>query len=92
MASMPTISELVARIKSEVLADIASGKVPPTVSSYSELHDYVDANMYAYDEDKFPVDTLDFELISCLLNSAHNTVDAWLRNGRRDPGSNGHAV
>jgi hypothetical protein len=36
----------IARMKSEILAHIASGRVPATVASFSELHDYVDANCY----------------------------------------------
>ncbi len=36
----------IARMKSEILADIAAGTVPASVSTFSELHDYVDANEY----------------------------------------------
>ena len=40
------IKEAVARSKREIIADIASGRVPATVKTFSELHDYVDANEY----------------------------------------------
>lgn len=36
----------VERAKSEILADIASGRVPASVATFSELHDHVDANEY----------------------------------------------
>lgn len=40
------ITLVIARSKSEILADIADGTVPATVATFSELHDYVDANCY----------------------------------------------
>jgi len=35
-----------ARMKAEILQDIADGVVPADVGSFSELHDHVDANCY----------------------------------------------
>jgi hypothetical protein len=32
--------------KRQILADIATGRVPATVATFGELHDYVDANEY----------------------------------------------
>ena len=43
---MNNLPATVARMKSEILADIAAGTVPASVSTFSELHDYVDANEY----------------------------------------------
>jgi len=43
---MLIIEYTIERSKAEILEDIASGVVPDTVSSFSELHDYVDANEY----------------------------------------------
>ena len=43
---MLMIEYAIERSKAEILEDIASGVVPDTVSSFSELHDYVDANEY----------------------------------------------
>jgi hypothetical protein len=40
------IEHAIERSKAEILEDIAAGVVPNTVSSFSELHDYVDANEY----------------------------------------------
>lgn len=36
----------VERSKREITADIVAGTLPTTVSTFSELHDYVDANCY----------------------------------------------
>ena len=40
------IEHAIERSKVEILEDMSSGIVPTTVSSFSELHDYVDANEY----------------------------------------------
>ena len=40
------IEHAIERSKVEILEDMSNGIVPTTVSSFSELHDYVDANEY----------------------------------------------
>ena len=40
------LRQVVERAKTEILADVASGTVPSTCASFSELHDYTDANGY----------------------------------------------
>jgi hypothetical protein len=40
------INATVERAKREILNDIRTGRVPETVSSFAELHDYLDANEY----------------------------------------------
>lgn len=74
---MNHIETAIARSKSEILADIASGEVPTTVQTFSELHDYVDANEYGglCDDDLF--DTL-----NPWVNDIQNAVNAWLLAGR----------
>jgi hypothetical protein len=37
-----TLEQAIERSKSEILGDVADGTVPPTCTSYSELHDYVE--------------------------------------------------
>jgi hypothetical protein len=78
------IAEAVARGKAEILADIASGRVPADVSSFAALHDYVDANEYGgLCED--PIDP------SCApVNEIQNALDAWLVCGRQDASRDGH--
>ncbi len=78
---MSDAATLAANIKAEILADIASGRIPATVSSFSELHDYVDANMYGVNDD-LAVDGEEFAAFCEVLNDAQNIVDAWLINGR----------
>lgn len=41
-----TATELVVRIQQDILEDVDAGVIPTTVSTFSELHDYVDANIY----------------------------------------------
>jgi hypothetical protein len=42
-----TAETLIERGKAEIRAHVAAGIVPATVTSFSDLHDYVDANCYA---------------------------------------------
>lgn len=46
---MLTVTEYADKAMTMIDADIASGQVPATVRSFSELHDYVDANEYLED-------------------------------------------
>ena len=67
------------RMKQEILADIAAGRVPTTVASFSELHNYVDANEYggACEGDFDGSDE-----VVAFWNRLQNEVDAWLKAGR----------
>lgn len=70
---------LVERMKKETLADIASGRVPATVASFSELHDYVDANEYGgFCEDAFQYDASDDAKVD-LVNKCQSAVDRWIK-------------
>lgn len=72
------VADAAADMKAEILADIASGKVPATVPDFSALHDYVDANEYGgfCDEDRRGGWSTDD------LVAVQGRVDAWLRAGR----------
>jgi hypothetical protein len=76
------IHSLITRGKVEILADIEAGRVPATVASFGELHDYVDANCYAglCDEEGWPseVDWMDGDL----GNYIQDELNSWLRTGR----------
>ena len=88
------IEYAIERSKAEILEDIEHGPVPNTVSSFSELHDYVDANEYGglCSEAWFclPDDTEDDTVEAnggWLLHFEHSVaiqdaVDAWLQRGR----------
>lgn len=65
--------------KREIQNDIDAGTVPPTVQSFSELHDYVDANYYggAFEQ---PFDGSDE---AChFWNQVQTALDEWIKKGR----------
>ena len=73
----------------EVENDISNGDVPPTVGSFSELHNYVDANKYggAFSWPMLIGDTDDevyVELHFWFWNVVQGAVDQWLKNGDRN--------
>lgn len=45
-AQRKLVADSIEQAKREIMEDIASGRVPFTVSSFGRLHDYVDANCY----------------------------------------------
>jgi hypothetical protein len=77
--------------KDEVLEDVACGRVPVTVSSFSELHDYVDANGYggAFEWPCTPSIAREIGTVSeayvCeftrFWNAVQGNVDAWIKAG-----------
>ena len=89
---MITAEELADRMKADILEDVIEGVVPRSVSSFSELHDYVDANTYGGTESLLDAATLAAPatdegahnaLLSIvdLMNPAIEIVDAWIRQG-----------
>lgn len=93
MTTVPTIAESIERIKCEVLTDIMAGRVPASVSSFSELHDYRDANCYGgFCTDELADAMIDYyggldhneefpDKMMEHLNASQNGVDAWLQAG-----------
>jgi len=78
--------ERLARVKREILTDVINGVVPPTVKSFSELHDYVDANCYGGLCDELgplsrghPVDGRRGWVEP--INRLQDAVDKWIRAG-----------
>lgn len=69
--------------KREILRDIKRGIIPPTVATYSELHDYVDANLYGGAEDCWWEGCTDNDEFCAFWNQVQRRVDLWLRNGRK---------
>lgn len=69
---VPTITVAKDLAKRQILDDIADGIVPASVSSFAELHQYVDANEYGDILDSVE----DWNYMSYV-------VDAWLKDGRR---------
>ncbi len=76
MSNQPRLSDIIERSKAEILRDVAAGIIPATCASFSELHDYVDANGYggAFEHD-FDNEETDF------WNAMQDAVNAWIRTG-----------
>ena len=70
------LHQVVEQAKAEILADVAAGTVPSTCISFSELHDYTDANGYggAF-EGPFDNNETDF------WNAVQTAVDGWIKQG-----------
>lgn len=87
---MPTVEERVARGKREILADVASGRVPASAATFAELHDHVDANEYAGLTEDWPdsdADPAGMDERVDVGNAVQDALDAWIRRG----GLRGHA-
>lgn len=89
---MITPEEMAERMKADILADIRAGIVPKSVKTFSELHDYVDANCYGGSEAL--LDELDAEVADTdeghtsalnalcdLMNPAMEIINEWLASG-----------
>jgi hypothetical protein len=82
------VADAIARSKREILADIDTGRVPASVATFGDLHDYVDANEYgglcdeggAFDvgwsEDESSIDDR--------ADEVQSAVHDWLVAGRPD--------
>lgn len=79
----PNLEQTVALMTAEILRDMACGIVPLTVTSFSELHDYVNANCYGNFEalhDNFDAEnSAAREALRQFMNDAQTAVDNWLR-------------
>jgi hypothetical protein len=89
---MITPEAMAEKMKVEILADIQAGIVPRTVKSFSELHDYVDANCYGESEEL--LDELDaagpdsddghtqaLNTLCDVMNPAMEIINQWLADG-----------
>lgn len=83
-----THAEAVAAAKREIVEDIASGLVPQTVSTFSQLHDYVDANEYGrlcdevYEEFDPWADDANMEAWQAFCGAVQAEVAEWVAAGR----------
>lgn len=74
------IESAVELAKREIRADVKLGRVPTTVTSFSELHDYVDANEYGgLCDDGQP--GMDHEDWIAWGNDIQTRVDSWIKGG-----------
>ena len=74
--SADELRRVVERAKAEILADVAAGTVPSTCASFSELHDYTDANGYGGAFER-PFDNKETDF----WNAVQDAVDAWIKQG-----------
>lgn len=71
----------------EIIADVRKGIVPKTVTTFGELHDFVDANEYGGLCDGEMMDALRASLdgneeeVMVFANKLQDAVDGWLRGG-----------
>lgn len=72
------IDRIVTTAESEILADIAAGRVPETAGTFAELQDHVDANEYGGLCD--PARAADVEHADVI--TIQTRLDTWLRAGR----------
>ncbi len=90
---LPGPAELAEAIQAEVLQGVRAGLIPPNVGSFTELHDYCDANCLGGTEAL--LDRLEaaighepaLDQMSWLLNTAQGMVDAWIKAGGIGEGS-----
>jgi len=73
--------------RQQILRDVGTGIIPSHVRSFSELHDYVDANGYgnAFDWPCLPSETED-DAYQCAFaefwNKVQDTLNDWLATGQ----------
>ncbi len=73
---------VVERAKAEIRSDVASGRVPAAVTSFAELHDYVDANEYGGAcEGEFDGS----DEATSFWNRVQGEVDTWIKAGGLRP-------
>jgi hypothetical protein len=77
----PRCSGLI-RMQGEILEDIRRGVVPDTVGSFSELHDYVDANGYGGAFEAWFEGCCESDAFCRFWDRAQNACDRWLKAGR----------
>jgi hypothetical protein len=68
-----------ARAVREIHEDIANGRMPIDVDTFSRLHDYVDANEYG---GLCQIDDLEGDELHDFANTLQNRVNDWLAAGR----------
>ena len=77
--------------KSQILADIADGTLPKDkIESFSDLHDYVDANMYGFEDENDTDDKgIDYDGDSYpdwwkIIVEVQDKLDVWIKSGGLD--------
>lgn len=75
---------VISDMKKEILELIENGTIPKTISSFSELHDYIDGNeLGGFCEDDCPFNHSSQEDTD-FLNYCQDTIDTWIKSGMGD--------
>lgn len=86
-----TIDDVIAiaasRAQREITREVNTGLIPPTIRSFSQLHDYVDANGYggAFDWPCLPSEDRDDtyqQEFTRFWNEVQNRLNHWITNGQ----------
>lgn len=93
VSRLPSVEQSISAMKAQLVGMVESGLIPVDVSSFSELHDYIDANclggfcdndfaenMCAYYGGRDENEGMPDELMD-YMNAAQDSIDAWVRNG-----------
>lgn len=90
-----TPEKIAAQMKREIIADVKAGKfTADEITSFSDLHDHVDANLYAFENENglndelYPTEPEDeaeseawWETVISLSNEAQYFIDKWIQDG-----------
>jgi hypothetical protein len=75
------VPAIIERAKVEILDCVTHLQVPPTVTSFSDLHDHVDANEFGgFTRDDCPFFT-ESGLDTDKVNAVQDALDAWIKGG-----------
>lgn len=78
------IDNLVLLMKSQIIQDVMDDLVPENCASFSELHDYVDANEYGnlcQEDCDLCSQNFDNDKVITLINYAQTIIDNWIKEG-----------
>ncbi len=80
MKNWKTKEQVITQMKKEVLECMSEGQIPFTASSFSELHEYIDANeLGGFCDDDCPHDSSSDE-DTAFINDCQGAIDEWLRS------------
>lgn len=93
MTDFPTLEESIDQMKREITEDVLTNLVPKTCATFSELHDYVDANGYGgFCEDEYFEKMIQHfggrdedegipDGMTDYLNKAQDAINQWIHTG-----------
>jgi hypothetical protein len=77
----PDTLALIERGKREITEDVKSGRVPSTVTSFGDLHDFVDANEYGGLCEEDLANSLSNDDWVAVGNDVQDALDRWIKDG-----------